>query len=65
MVLRDQELPVASEIYFREATRLDPEDEINHYYLGLSLRDQGRFVEAEACFREAVRLSPEDATNHY
>jgi len=64
-LLHEQGRFVEAESCFREAVRLNPDDEVNHYWLGVALHDQGRFVEAESCFREAVRLNPDDEVNHY
>jgi tetratricopeptide (TPR) repeat protein len=56
---------VDAEVCFREAVRLNPNNDKNHHWLGNLLYNQGRFVDAEVCFREAVRLNPIDAVNHH
>jgi tetratricopeptide (TPR) repeat protein len=49
---------------YREAVRLNPQDEWAHFNLGNTLRDQGKLPEAEAAYRAAIRLNPDNAGAH-
>ena len=46
----------ASAAFYEEAVRLDNEDPISHYNLGLALSEKGEIYQAETHLREAVRL---------
>ena len=46
----------ASAAFYEEAVRLDNEDPISHYNLGLALSEKGEINQAETHLREAVRL---------
>ncbi len=45
------------EMHLREAVKLEPGNEENHYFLGGALARQRRFGEAAASFRTAIRIS--------
>ena len=50
---------------FREAIRLQPDDAIAHYGLGVVLVGQGKVSEAMTAWREAIRLQPDYASAHF
>ena len=49
---------------FRTAIRLQPDDAVAHYNLGIALAAQGKLDEAIAEYRTAIRLKPDYAMAH-
>ncbi|MGO9268917.1 MAG: tetratricopeptide repeat protein [Terriglobia bacterium] len=50
---------------YREALRLNPNDDTAHNNLGVALHDKGDLGGAIAEYRMAIRLEPDDADSHY
>jgi Flp pilus assembly protein TadD len=55
-----QEKYAEAEVYYREAVRLEPNDDIYQNKLGDALARQGKYAEAESSYREAARLKPDE-----
>ena len=50
--------------HYKQAVKLNPEDEDGHYNLALALAKQGKREEAEAEYLEALRIYPDYAEAH-
>lgn len=50
---------------YRQAVRLEPQNALAHYGLGVAYSRKGEYGEAMAAYREAIRLQPDHADAHY
>jgi Flp pilus assembly protein TadD len=50
---------------YRQAVRLEPQNALAHYGLGVAYSRKGENEQAIAAYREAIRLQPEHADAHY
>jgi tetratricopeptide (TPR) repeat protein len=49
---------------YKEALRINPDDALAHYNLGVLLYELKRYDEAEKEYREALRINPDYAEAH-
>lgn len=64
-VLLEQEKLNEALTQFDKALKIDPEDELSHFWRGMVLEEMERYEESLAEYTRALELKPEDDFNHF